>query len=218
MDKTIRTLKVIANLIAAPLAVILPVRIKNAINLFNSFVYSSYYSKAFKSCGKDFFIRPPLHMAGSTYITIGNNFYAGYRLRIEAIYDKYNGNNEPILSIGNNVSFNYDCHLGCSNHIFIGDNVLFASRIFITDHYHGEIDYLSLATPPNKRQIYSKGPVIIEDNVWIGEGVAIMPNVTIGKNSIIGANSVVTSNIPENSVVGGIPARVIRTLIPKASD
>lgn len=45
------------------------------------------------------------------------------------------------------------------------------------------------------RPLFSKGEVIIEDNVWIGEGVAVMPNVTIGKNSIIGANSVVTKSI-----------------------
>ena len=54
--------------------------------------------------------------------------------------------------------------------------------------------------------------MIIEDNVWIGEGVAIMPNVTIGANSIIGANSVVTKDIPKNSVVAGNPARVIKNI------
>jgi acetyltransferase-like isoleucine patch superfamily enzyme len=54
--------------------------------------------------------------------------------------------------------------------------------------------------------------VIIEDNVWIGEGAAIMPNVTIGSNSIIGANSVVTHSFPSNSVIGGIPAKLIKTL------
>jgi acetyltransferase-like isoleucine patch superfamily enzyme len=55
--------------------------------------------------------------------------------------------------------------------------------------------------------------VIIEDNVWIGEGVAIMPNVTIGANSIIGANSVVTKDIPKNSVVAGNPASVIKNIV-----
>ena len=65
---------------------------------------------------------------------------------------------------------------------------------------------------PSLRKLYSKGPVIIEDNVWIGEGVAILPNVIIGENSIIGANAVVTKDIPRNSVVGGNPAKIIRTL------
>ena len=58
----------------------------------------------------------------------------------------------------------------------------------------------------------SKGPVIIEDNVWIGEGVVILPNVRIGKSAIIGANSVVNADVPANAVIGGIPAKIIRQL------
>ena len=58
----------------------------------------------------------------------------------------------------------------------------------------------------------SKGPVIIEDNVWIGEGVCVLPNVTIGRNSIVGANSVVTKSFSENSVIAGNPAKLIKVL------
>ena len=57
---------------------------------------------------------------------------------------------------------------------------------------------------------YRTRPVFIEDNVWIGESVSVLPGVRIGKNSIIGANSVVTKNIPENSIAVGNPARVIK--------
>jgi acetyltransferase-like isoleucine patch superfamily enzyme len=53
---------------------------------------------------------------------------------------------------------------------------------------------------------------VIEDNVWIGESVVILPGVTIGKNSIIGANAVVTKSIPENSIAGGNPARIIKKI------
>jgi acetyltransferase-like isoleucine patch superfamily enzyme len=60
--------------------------------------------------------------------------------------------------------------------------------------------------------VVSKGPVIIEDNVLIGEGAAILPNVTIGKNAIIGANAVITKDVPPNAVVGGVPGRVLRIL------
>lgn len=62
---------------------------------------------------------------------------------------------------------------------------------------------------PQKRPITSKGPVIIGDNVWIGDKATILPGVTIGDGAVIAANAVVTENVPEFSVVAGIPAKVI---------
>lgn len=87
-----------------------------------------------------------------------------------------------------------------------------ASRIYISDHSHGNVSIEDLEHVPAMRPLYSKGPVIIEDNVWIGEGVCILPGVTIGENCIIGANSVVNKSFPKNSVIAGIPARLIKTL------
>lgn len=146
------------------------------------------------------------------YIEIGTNFFAMDRLRIEA-WDEYeNQKFTPKIKIGNNVAFNTDIHIGCINAIEIGDNCLFASRIYITDHQHGDTSNGMIAIAPAKRKLISKGPVIIENNVWIGEGVSILPGVTIGENSVIGTNSVVTKNIPKNSVAVGIPAKVIKQL------
>ena len=65
---------------------------------------------------------------------------------------------------------------------------------------------------PNSRPLYSKGPVIIDDNVWIGEGAMIMPGVHVGNGAIIAANSVVTKDIPAYSVAAGIPAKIIKTM------
>ena len=147
------------------------------------------------------------------YISIGNNFASMYNLRIEA-WDEYRGQRfYPEIIIGNDVILNTDVHIGCINKVVIGDNVLLASRIYISDHSHGEINVEELSIAPTARKLVSKGPVILEDNVWIGEGVCIMPGVTIGRNSIIGANSVVTKSIPANVVAAGIPANVIKQLI-----
>lgn len=60
-----------------------------------------------------------------------------------------------------------------------------------------------------KRRLGCKGPIIIEDNVWLCEGVVVLSGVRIGKSSIIGANSVVTHDIPPYSIAVGIPAKVI---------
>jgi acetyltransferase-like isoleucine patch superfamily enzyme len=146
------------------------------------------------------------------HISIGKNFYSLYNLRIEA-WDLYAGEQFfPEIIIGDNVNMNTDCHIGCINKIVIGNNVLMASRIYISDHFHGEINSAALSLSPVRRPLYSKGPVVIGDNVWIGEGVCIMPGVTVGPNAIIGANAVVTKDVPANAVVGGNPARIIRLL------
>lgn len=169
-----------------------------------------YTKKKFGHIGVNSYINRTRMIRGHEYIFIGNNFSTSLRFRIEA-WDTYEGINfTPKIKIGNNVCFNTDIHIGCVNYVEIGDNVLGASRIYISDHSHGDINKETLLIPPTKRKLVSKGPVIIKKNVWIGEGVAIMPNVTIGENAIIGANSVVTKNVPANSVVAGIPAKIIK--------
>lgn len=176
-------------------------------------IYSSSVQRIIKECGKNFKIERPIFIRGENCIVIGENFTALNSLRIEA-YEKYEKNAYiPEIIIGNNVGIGENCHIGCINRIEIGNNVLIASRVFITDHFHGEINKENLLNSPAKRKLFSKGAVIIEENVWIGEGVAIMPGVRIGKNSIIGANSVVTKDIPENSVIGGVPGTIIKKII-----
>lgn len=172
----------------------------------------SFEDLKFNSLGVKSNVLPNYYIKNAKYIKIGDNFSALYNLRIEA-WDTYEGVSfVPEIIIGNNVSFNTDIHIGAINRIVIGDNVLMASRIYITDHSHGDIDSESLELPPVKRFLKSKGPVIIEDNVWIGEGVSILAGITIGKNSIVGANAVVTKSFPPNSIIAGVPARLIKKI------
>lgn len=203
--------------------------IKNIISLFSylvsifvnfylisiiKFIFDRIYWYAFKrvinSVSIGSFIERPMNIIGGKYIQIGSNFDAKARLRLEA-YDSY-GNDifEPSLTIGDNVGISYDCHIACINKIKIGNGVLIGSRVFISDHFHGNQSVEELEIIPKKRSLYSKGSVEIGENVWLGEGVCIMPNVTIGRNSIIGANSVVTKSIPSYSVAVGSPAKVIK--------
>lgn len=196
--------------IGQSLSYLYPYNLYKGLKKIKTLIFSGYARRQFSSVGKNFTVGYPLHMQGGRYIKIGSNFSAFPGFWIDA-YDYYEGESyKPELVIGNNVSFNFDCHIGCCNKIIIGNNVLVASKVFITDHYHGDTNYSLLA--PVKRPLVSKGAVIIEDNVWIGEAVVILPNVTIGKNSIIGANSVITKSFPQNSVIAGIPAKLIKTI------
>lgn len=164
----------------------------------------------FKKRGKSFNVGKDYKFVNPQYIEFGENFYAESRLKIDAIDCYRNDNFTPEILIGENVTFINDIHIGCINKIVIGDGCLFASKVYISDHSHGEITKESLQIMPNDRPLISKGAVIIGKNVWIGEGAAILPNVTIGDNCIIGTNAVVTKSIPPNSIVAGVPAKVIK--------
>lgn len=185
---------------------------KKLLNKCRVLKFSVFLKPFFKSCGKVLYIGKECTFLNMQYISIGNNFGTLSRCRIEAIESFANQFFSPIILIGDNVSFNTDIHIGCINKVTIGNNVLLASRIYISDHSHGEIDSEALKIMPSNRKLVSKGQVIIEDNVWIGEGVCILPNVTIGKNSIIGANAVVTKSFPKNSIIAGVPAKLIKTI------
>ena len=162
-------------------------------------------------------IRFPFDIRGKKYIKYGKNFTTGVGCRIEA----YNFNNRisdrknPQLIIGNNVQINDYVHLSCAESVIIEDNVLIASKVYVSDLNHGNyssLKNLEHSCPDEivkERKIFTK-PVKICQNTWLGENVAVLSGVTIGKNSIIGANSVVSKNIPENCIAVGNPAKVIK--------
>jgi acetyltransferase-like isoleucine patch superfamily enzyme len=116
----------------------------------------------FKSLGANFKIKKDYCIYNPKYIEIGTDFKALERFRIEAI-DKFGDQKfTPVIQIGNNVSFNTDIHIGCINAIIIGDNCLFGSRIFISDHNHGDTTEEMLQMFPMKRPLVSKGSIIIK--------------------------------------------------------
>lgn len=150
---------------------------------------------------------------GISNITIGENFIAGKDLWLEAVVSHGNLSYTPQIVIKENVAINDSVHISATNYVEIGNNVLMASKIYISDHNHGSYqgdDQCDPDTPPNLRPVSCDKSVIIEDNVWLGEFVAVLPGVTIGRGSIIGSNSVVSKSIPPNSIAVGAPARVVK--------
>jgi len=189
-----------------------PYRISQSLHVvFNRF-YTLWVSKTFKFISSDNYINYPIYIDGGENISIGKGCSFGKGLRLEAISSYLEHRYSPEILIGSNVDVSRDCHFGAIDKISIGDNVLIASKVFISDHSHGRVNNNDLLLPPRYRELYSKGPVIIENNVWIGENVSILSNVLIGANSIIGANSVVTKSIPANCIAAGNPAKIIRKI------
>ncbi|WP_139685736.1 DapH/DapD/GlmU-related protein [Vibrio tasmaniensis] len=182
------------------------------MNVISSYSFSSIIRLAFNFIRTKIFypnfrlLRSPYYFRGKKYMSIGKGFTSGVGLRIDCL--SLTGKS-PNLIIGSNCQVNDYVHIGCVNSVIIGDNVLIASKVFITDHNHGVSDFSDIESPPIQRSL-SFGEVRIGDSVWLGENVTILPNVKIGKNCIIGASAVVTKSIPDYSIAVGNPAKVIK--------
>lgn len=105
---------------------------------------------------------------------------------------------------GSQIDIGEFCHIRANDKLTIGNRVLIASHVVISTAGHP-------ITPPRWNKVET-GPIVIGDEVWIGAGSIILPRVTIGNNCVVAAGSVVTKDVPQNSVVAGVPARVIDTI------
>ena len=164
-----------------------------------------------KSVGDDFYIRTDSILVGMEYMEIGSHFYCGRNAWIEALGRYRDQYFHPRMVIGDNFRMQHNCHIGCIKSVEIGENVLLGSKVYITDHFHGNITADDVDVPPQERTLSSK-PVRIGNNVWIGDNVTVLPGVSLGDNVIVGANAVVTHSFPANTVIAGCPAKIIKTL------
>jgi acetyltransferase-like isoleucine patch superfamily enzyme len=111
------------------------------------------------------------------------------------------------IEIGDYVLISPGCRISASDEIRIGDAVMIANGVYITDSdWHGIYDR-------TERDADCR-PVLIADNVWLGDHAVVLKGVSIGENSIVGANAVVTRDVPANVVVAGNPAQVVKELDP----
>lgn len=108
------------------------------------------------------------------------------------------------IHLGKNVFINSDCKFQDQGGIYIGDNVLIGHNVVLATLNHEE--------DPKKRGNLCPSPIRIGNDVWIGSNATVLPGVTIGDGAIIAAGAVVTKDVDEKSVVGGVPAKLIKKI------
>ena len=170
-------------------------------------IYTRFLRSDFGAIGKLSCIHPPFHNNNAKQIYIGDNCCIYNYGWIDCVPAYGPVTYDPKVDIGDNTYIGFRAHIIACGHMKIGNNVVIADGVYISDNLHGFEDINSPVMP---QPLSHPGPVTIEDDVWLGEGVCVLPNVTIGKHSVIGSNSVVTKDIPPYSVAVGVPAKVIK--------
>lgn len=154
----------------------------------------------------------PHQLCGKDCISIGRGTQIDRNAILTAWKSYGDQKFSPSIFIGNNSYIGENSHISACESIKIGNGVLTGRYVYISDNSHGNGSLLQSSMPPIERPLYIKGPVVIEDNVWIGERVCILSGVHIGKGAIIAANAVVTKDVPANTIVGGVPAKVLKIM------
>lgn len=114
------------------------------------------------------------------------------------------------LSFGKRVFVNMGCHFQDQGGISIGSGAIIGNDVVFTTLNH-DLD-------PAKRSTAYPAPIVVEEDVWIGSSVTVLPGVTIGRGAVVGAGSVVTKDVAPYTIVAGVPAKYVRTIRPGEED
>jgi acetyltransferase-like isoleucine patch superfamily enzyme len=146
------------------------------------------------------FICPGVHLeiGPDATLRIGRWAWLGHGCKIRV--------HEGEVSIGAKTVIGQECTISAYQHVSIGRECIIADRVMLIDFDHGVTE---VERPIRAQGIY-KRDVRVGHNVWMGYGACVLRGVSIGENSIVGTSAVVTRAFPANSVLGGVPARVLR--------
>ena len=155
---------------------------------------------------------PLLDIRSGAQLEIGNNVTLtsrnrGYHLNLHSSVKLFADQKGAVISIGNDTRIHGTC-IHARKEIVIGQRCLIAANCQIIDSNGHDICFSNVEERTKTKGIARS--VIIEDDVWLGTGVIVLPGVRIGKGSVVGAGSVVSRSIPPGSVAVGVPARVVK--------
>jgi acetyltransferase-like isoleucine patch superfamily enzyme len=178
-------------------------RVKNRL-------FSLAVRRSFARFGRGSLIQLPVSLWGEAAIEIGNKVHLGANSWLHALAPVEDGK-EAVISIGDRCIFSGDLTISATLGVTIGDDVIMGRGVHISDHSH---EFRDITTPVRDQGVTPAKRVAVGSGSWIGQGVIICPGVKIGRNAVIGGNSVVRSDVPDFCVYAGIPARLIRNVVP----
>ena len=120
------------------------------------------------------------------------------------IFTPFHTNLGRFIRLGKNIFINHDCSFLDIGGITIEDEVLIGPKVNLLSEGHPLV--------PDGRKVLELNRVLIKRNAWIGAAATILPGVTVGENAVVAAGALVTKDVPDNTVVGGVPAKVIRKI------
>lgn len=165
------------------------------------------WCKKLGSHNSGFIIHPHCDIHNADRIHLGKGVGIGSYTYLGPVIEDHGNKYNPSITIGEGTWVGKHCSIAAIGDVKIGKNVLFAGYVHITDHSHG---YEDITRPITPQPLITKGPVIIEDDCWLGFNCEILSGVHIGKHSVVAARSVVTKDVPPYSIVAGNPAKIVK--------
>jgi acetyltransferase-like isoleucine patch superfamily enzyme len=171
-------------------------------------LYSIYIKGLFGEMGASV-VEPPIKLWNPQKISIGNDSRIFGDSWLQVLDSAENTDKGPPfrIEIGDHCYIGHRCHIVALKKVRLGNGVMFADNVFVTDADH---EYRDVTKPAQDQPVRMGEPVAIEDGAWLGQNVVVLPGTHIGKNAVIGANSTVKGEVPPYSVAAGSPARVIK--------
>src|SRR5580700_10558787 len=153
---------------------------------------------------------PPGSVFGERWIVIGTDTLIGAFVSLSAgMVPGQDLGPDPVLRIGDRCVIGRGSHIVAHQRVDIGDDVFTGPYVYITDQNHGYAD----PDVPIGRQWPANAPVSIGAGSWLGAGAIVLPGSCIGRHVVVGAGSVVRGQVPDHTVVAGVPAKVIRAYV-----